>query len=77
MEPDDVREKLLEATALSRQFALLAEESRDMRVGFLAAIMFAAGSGRAMGMSLHDTMSTMMAVYKDADKFMSKREEEK
>ena len=69
MEADEVKAKMREAVQLSHKFADLVTEEDDPRVIFMASIMLAAGTATAIGMSLHDTMASMMAMYKDAEKY--------
>lgn len=67
---DEQRAKLAESAHLARDLDLLfKEKTDDMRVGFMASLIYAGSSAQAMGMSLHDAMSALMAVYKDAEKF--------
>lgn len=69
MEAEEVKAKMREAVQLSHKFADLVTGEDDPRVIFMASIMLAAGTATAIGMSLHDTMASMMAMYKDAEKY--------
>lgn len=70
-------EKLHRAQALAVKIhKLCTEEEQDVRVAFLASLMFAGGAARMMELSLHDTLSGLMAIYKDADKFVERAKDE-
>jgi hypothetical protein len=67
---DEQRAKLKQSADFARELEkLFMERTDDMRIGFMASVIYAASSAQAMGMSLHDAMSAFMAVYKDAEKF--------
>lgn len=69
--------KLMKAQAVAHKIHILCmKEEPDVRVAFLGALMFAGGAARAMDMSLHDTLSGLMAIYKDADKFMERAKDD-
>ena len=69
----DAIEKLMRSQALARKFHQVAQEhDDDIRISFMAALIFYAGCARAMNLPMHDAISGFMSAYKDADKFMTK-----
>lgn len=61
---DEQRAKLKQSADFARELEkLFMEKTDDMRIGFMASVIYAASSAQAMGMSLHDAMSAFMAVY--------------
>lgn len=67
--PDQI-EKLRQSTHLARDIdAMFKEKTDDMRVAFMASLIYAGSSAHAMGMPLHDALSALMSIYKDAEKF--------
>lgn len=74
--PDQI-EKLKQSTRLARDIdALFKAKTDDMRVAFMASLIYAGSSAHAMGMPLHDAMSAFMSIYKDAEKFTKEKNHE-